>query len=243
MFGSNGDDDHGPDWNDYASLLFGYLVYREVRDGRLDLERVTVAGCRLLAIILLVGGAFAVLLWLPSLFYGGGRGALVVPTGTLRPTPTATVRPTPTPMATPTPRPTPTPTPTPIPVAKIGQTVMTDDGWAIRVRKVERWRPSWYDEPGWRLITVYVTVGMPAAEDGCIFPDSFYVEATDGETYQGWIDFQHRMPHLFECTDYHRPTTTNGWVTFEVRDKHAKGLLLTVSRFGGGNTLKPIRIT
>jgi hypothetical protein len=94
------------------------------------------------------------------------------------------------------------------------------------VDKVQRWRPSWYHEPGWRLISAYVTVGMPAAELVCAFPDMFFVTARSGRVYTGWAE-SGRDPQLFDCADYHRRTQAKGWVTFEVRDKDAAGLVLT----------------
>ena len=132
------------------------------------------------------------------------------------------------PAATATPSPTPAaPTPKPKPLPGIGKKVAVGDGWWVRVDKVARWRPSWYREPGWRLVTAYVTVGMPAVEDGCAWGDMFFVTAPSGRTYQGFLDQRLREPQLFDCADYHRRTQAKGWVTFEVRDKDAKGLVLT----------------
>ena len=120
----------------------------------------------------------------------------------------------------------PTPKPTPLPRHRRTK-VAAGDGWWVRVDKVGRWRPSWYREPGWRLVTAYVTVGMPAVEDGCAWGDMFFVTAPSGRTYQGFLDQRLREPQLFDCADYHRRTQARGWVTFEVRDKDAKGLVLT----------------
>jgi hypothetical protein len=226
-------DDNGHDPFDLGQLLFGYLVYREIRDGRLDGDAILRAGCLLVLLVgavlgggLLLIGAFAA----PQ--YGGGYAPYetpftypteqpaIVPPVSIRPAPT--VRPTP----TPTPSPTPKPTPRPSPLPGIGTRVPAGDGWAVTVTKVQRWRPSWYREPGWRLITVYLKVRMPAVEYACAWGDAFWVEARSGRTYQGWLDQQVREPQLFACADYHRATTDTGWVTFEVRDADAKGLVL-----------------
>jgi hypothetical protein len=219
-------DDHDP--FDLGQLLFGYLLYREIRDGRLDADGILRAGC---LIVLLVGAVIGGGLLLVGAFatpqYGGGY----VPAGTTAPYPTerpaivapATARPT----LRATPAPTPTPTPKPSPLPGIGKRVPAGEGWAVTVTKVARWRPGWYDEPGWGLLTVYVKVRMPAVDDGCAWGDSFWLEAKSGRTYQGWLDGQVREPELFACADYHRVTTDAGWVTFEVRDADAKGLVLS----------------
>ncbi len=57
---SMGDDDHDP--FDLGQLLFGYLVYREIRDGRLDADQVIRAGCLVILLIgaVLGGGALLV---------------------------------------------------------------------------------------------------------------------------------------------------------------------------------------
>jgi hypothetical protein len=96
----------------------------------------------------------------------------------------------------------------------------------VTVTKVQRWRPSWYREPGWRLITAYVKVRMPAVDGGCVWGDMLWLEARSGRTYQGWLDQPLREPQLFACGDFHRATTAAGWVTFEIRDADAKGLVL-----------------
>ena len=226
-------DDNDP--FDLGQLLFGYLVYREIRDGRLDADGIIRAGC---LIVLLVGAVIGGGLLLAGAFatpqYGGGY----VPVETAAPyptqlpaivalaTPRPTVRPTPSAKPTPTPTPTPKPTPKPSPVPVIGKRVVAGDGWAVTVTKVERWRPSWYREPGWRLLTAYVKVHMPAVDDGCAWGDTFWLEAKSGLTYQGWLDRVVREPELFACADYHRATTAAGWVTFEVRDADAKSLVL-----------------
>ena len=226
-----GNDDHDP-W-DLGQLLFGYLVYREIRDGRLDADQVIRAGC---LVVLLLGAVLAGGALLVGAFatpqYGGGyvpyetpftypteQPAFVLP---------ATAQPTAAPTATakPTPKPIPTAKPTPLP--GIGKRVSAGEGWAVTVTKVERWRPSWFNEPGWRLLTVYVKVRMPAVDDGCGWGDSFWLQAKSGRTYQGWLDQQVREPQLFACSDYHRVTTAAGWVTFEVRDADAKALVLSV---------------
>jgi len=65
-----------------------------------------------------------------------------------------------------------------------------------------------------------------------------------GRAYQGRLDQQLREPQLFECADYHRPTMAAGWVTFEVRDADAKGLLLytCLGTFGSCETPALIRL-
>ena len=55
--------------------------------------------------------------------------------------------------------------------------------------------------------------------------------ARSGNEYYGWTE-NLREPSLFACADYHRPTSAKGWLTFEVRDKDAKGLLLSGCLFG-----------
>ena len=114
-----------------------------------------------------------------------------------------------------------TATPKPTPVPRIGAEVPAGAGWWVRVDKVERWRPSWYHERGWRLISAHITVGMPADEYQCAWSDMFIVTAPSGREYTGWQD-SGREPRLFECGDYHRRTQGKGWVTFEVRDKDAR---------------------
>ncbi len=227
--------DHDP--FDLGQLLFGYLVYREIRDGRLDGDAILRAGCLLFLLAgavlgggLLLVGAFAT----PQ--YGGGypyetpftyptQQPAFVPPATARPAaaPTPAARPTPTPTPAPTPKPTPKATPLP----GIGRTVPAGDGWAVTVTKVARWRPGWYSEPGWRLITAYVRVRMPAVAYECAWGDTFWLEATSGRTYQGRLDQQVREPQLFACSDYHRRTTAAGWLTFEVLDVDARGLVLS----------------
>ena len=86
----------------------------------------------------------------------------------------------------------------------------------------------WYDEPGWRLLTVRVKVNLPAVEYECAWESSFSLEARSGRTYEGFEWQDRREPALFACADYHRPTTDAGWVTFEIRDADAKGLVLSV---------------
>ena len=218
------DDDHDP--FDLGQLLFGYLVYREIRDGRLDADQVIRAGCLVVLIVAAVIGGGALLIGgLASSQYGG----CYIPVETVAPHPTeqpafvapATARPTAPPTATskPTPRPTPLP--------GIGKRVRAGGGWAVTVTKVARWRPSWYREPGWRLITAYVKVRMPANGYECAWGDSFLLEARSGRTYEGLMDSGLRDPSLFACADYHRATTAAGWVTFEIRDAAAKGLVLS----------------
>jgi hypothetical protein len=221
-----GNDDHDP-W-DLGQLLFGYLVYRELRDGRLDADQVIRAGCLVILLIgaLLGGGALLV-----GTFAAPHDGGSYVPFETPFTYPTeqpafvapGTVRPTATARPTPTPRPTPKPTPLP----GLGTSVRSGDGWAVTVTKVERWRPSWYREPGWRLVTAYVKVRMPANGYACAWGDSFWLEAKSGRTYWGLVDVGSRDPSLFACADYHRATTTAGWVTFEIRDADAKGLVFS----------------
>ena len=233
-----GDDDGGFDFGDLGALLFGFLVYREIRDGRLDPDPIIRAGCLLVLVVgAVLGGGLLLLGFLASAQpygsdfaprytlapYATQRPAIVAP-ATLRPT----TRPTPVPTATPTPAPTPKPTPTPrpTPLPGIGTRVALGGGWAVTVTKVERWRPAWYDEPGWRLLTVRVKVNLPAVEYECAWGSSFSLVAETGATYEGFEWQDRRAPELFACADYHRPTTDAGWVTFEVRDEDAKGLLL-----------------
>jgi hypothetical protein len=228
-----GDDDHDP--FDLGQLLFGYLVYREIREGRLDGDTILRAGCLLVLLVgAVLGGGLLLVGGLSTSHDGGGaypyetaaphptgRPAIVVP-ATPRPTvrPASTAKPTPTPTAKPTPQPTPKPLP------GIGNRVAAGEGWAVTVTRVQRWRPGWYDEPGWRLLTAYVKVRMPADDSRCAWGDSFWVEARNGRTYVGEVDWGLRDPSLHACADYHRPTTVSGWVTFEIRDADAKGLVL-----------------
>jgi hypothetical protein len=215
------DDDH----SDLGGLLFGYLVYREIRDGRLDAGGILRAGCIVTLVVgAVLGGVLLLAVALTPRFDPGSGIQYGVPAAPayIAPVelpPAATLRPTPEPTAVPTPKPTPLP--------GIGTRVVAGDGWAVTVTKVQRWRPGWYDEPGWRLITAYLKVRMPAAENECAWGDMFTLTARSGRTYQGFQDQQLREPQLFACSDYHRPTTVAGWVTFEVRDADAKGLVLT----------------
>ena len=205
-----------------------------MQSGRID------AGCifRAVALIALVlGGGFLLLVAIGSMVAPRYEGtidpwspaptylpAVVPPDSTQAPTLTFQPSPTPTPRPTPTPAPAATPKPKPLP--RIGDKVSSGDGWWVRVDKVERWRPSWYREPGWRLISAYVTVGMPAVENEFVWGDMFFVTAPSGREYQGGL-VDGREPRLFAWSDYHRPTQAKGWVTFEVRDKDAAGLVLT----------------
>jgi hypothetical protein len=109
----------------------------------------------------------------------------------------------------------------------------------VTVTKVQRWRPSWYRQPGWRLVTAYLKVRMPAVENECVWGSAFWLEARGGRTYQGFEWQQRREPELFACSDYHRATTAVGWVTFEVRDADAKGLLLSACLPAFGLCEKP----
>jgi hypothetical protein len=233
VFGNDGGGDGGDD-NGFGlgQLLFGLWMWREIDAGRID------PGCifkTLGLIVLVLGGGFLVLLAIASASVPRYGGSLDYSTPYAWPTeapaavPAWTPRPTRTPAATATPSPTPaaSPTPKPKPLPGIGKKVAANDGWWVRVDKVARWRPSWYREPGWRLVTAYVTVGMPAVEDGCAWGDMFFVTAPSGREYQGFLDQRLREPQLFDCADYHRRTQAKGWVTFEVRDKDAKGLVLT----------------
>ena len=117
--------------------------------------------------------------------------------------------------ASPTPTPTdadpaPAATPRPKPLPRIGDKVPAGDGWWVRVDKVERWRPSWYHEPGWRLISAYVTVGMPAVENECALGDMFFVTAPSGRRVHRLGRRAAVNRQLFECSDYHRPDAGEG---------------------------------
>ena len=68
-------------------------------------------------------------------------------------------------------------------------------------------------------------VNLPAVEYECAWESSFQLEARSGRTYEAF-GLDRREPALFACADYHRPTTDGGWLTFEVRDADAKGLVL-----------------
>ena len=231
MFGNDGGGDGGDD-NGFGlgQLLFGLWLWREIDAGRID------PGCifkTLGLIVLVLGGGFLVLLAIAGASvprYGGSfdySTPYAWPTEAPAFVPAWTPRQAPTSAPTATPSPTPAATPKPKPLPGIGKKVAAEDGWWVRVDKVGRWRPSWYHEPGWRLVTAYVTVGMPAVEYACAWGDMFFVTAPSGRTYQGFLDQRLREPQLFACSDYHRRTQAKGWVTFEVRDKDAKGLVLT----------------
>lgn len=229
-------DDDGPDYGDLAGLLFGYLVYREIRDGRLDPDPLIRLGCLVGLAVGAVLGGILLLAGLGAPRYDGGS----IPYRTLAPVPTGLpaivipVTPAPTPRSTPGPTPAATPTARPTPLPGIGTRVALGGGWAVTVTKVQRWRPAWYREPGWRLVTVHVKLRMPAVDFACAWGDGFWLEARSGRTYQGWWDWQDgRAPELSACADYHRPTTAQGWITFEVRDADAKGLVLTTCRPDG----------
>jgi len=220
------DDDH----SDLGGLLFGYLLYREIRDGRLEAGDIFRAGCVLVLVVGAVLGAVLLVVGLSMPRYDPEGGIQYgAPTAPVFVAPVALPPESQAPVATrrPTPEPTPSPTVKPTPLPGVGTRVDAGDGWAITVTKVQRWRPGWYDEPGWRLITAYLKVRMPAVENECVWGDMFVVTARGGRTYQGFLDQQLREPDLFACSDYHRPTTAAGWVTFEVRDADAKGLVLT----------------
>ena len=222
MFGN--DDGGDDDGLGLGEVLFGLWLWRQMDSGRMDAGGVFKAGCLILA---LLGGGLLILLVIASASVPRYSGSFDYSTPYSRPTEAPFVAPAWTPRPAPTPAPTATPSPTPTPRHRIGKKVAAADGWWVRVDKVKRWRPSWYDEPGWRLVTAYVTVGMPAVENGCAWGDMFFVTARSGREYQGFLDQTRREPQLFDCADYHRRTKAKGWVTFEVRDKDAKGLVLT----------------
>jgi hypothetical protein len=229
-------DDGGPDFGDLGGLLFGYILYREMRDGRLDGDGILRAGCLLALIVgaVLGGGLLLIGLVASAQPYGSDLSPRRPPA------PYATPRPAVVPPVTvpPTERPAPTSDPSaagpsaaapatsrPTPLPGIGTRVPAGDGWAVTVTRVERWRPGSYDEPGWRLLVVRLKVRLPAVDDGCVFPSSFWLQARSGRTYEAF-EWPVWEPQLFECADYHRPTTAQGWVTFEVRDADARGLVL-----------------
>lgn len=221
--GGDGGDDHG---FGLGQLLFGLWLWRELDSGRID------AGSIFKVLFLgaaVIGGGFLVLLAIAGASVPRYGGSLDDSTPYAWPTEAPAFVPawTPRPTSTPAPPATQSPAPKPKPLPGIGKKVAAGDGWWVRVDKVARWRPAWYREPGWRLVTAYVTVGMPAVEDGCAWGDMFYVTARSGRTYQGFLDQRLREPQLFDCADYHRRTQARGWVTFEIRDKDAKGLVLT----------------
>lgn len=222
MFG-NDDGHHDHNGFSVGQLLVGLYLWREMEAGRLSPGDIFKT---LFVIAAVIGGGFLLLLVIAGASvapYGGsvGAGYPYIP---------ATNAPvylpawTPKPVWTAVPTFSPAPPPTPIP--GIGTRVAAGGEWTVTVDKVQRWKPSWYRQPGWQLITVYVTVRM-AADDNCVWGDMFSVTAPGGTDYQGWLDQTLREPSIFECADYHRPTTAKGWVTFEVRNEDAKGLLMT----------------
>ena len=93
----------------------------------------------------------------------------------------------------------------------IGKKVAVGDGWWVRVDKAQAWRPSYWSARR-RLVTAYVTVGMPAVEDG---PRGRHVlrHGLERRTYTGWIEGD-REPHLFDCADYHRRRRPRAGCTF-----------------------------
>jgi hypothetical protein len=225
-----GDGDHGPDWGDIGGLLFGYMLYREMRDGRLDPGAIWRAGCLLVVVvgvvlggILLVVGALS-----PVPRYGydqGVRGAPPTLPAVAAPVAPRT-RPADTPRPTVEPSPSPSPAPKATPLPGVGDRVRFPGGWAVTVVKAGRWQPAWYHEPGWRLVTAWLRVRLPADEMACAWGDMCSLQARSGRVYPGFLDERLREPQLFACGDHHRPTTASGWVTFEVREKDAKGLVL-----------------
>lgn len=106
------DDDGGPDW---ASAVFAYLLWKEMRDANIGCGEVAELGCRatlvvgaLLGAVLLIGAVFDSCSRARYAAYDGGA------TATLAPTPPPTLEPTPEPTPTPTPSPSPTPAPKPV---------------------------------------------------------------------------------------------------------------------------------
>jgi len=227
MFGNDNGGDGGHDDRGFGlgQLLFGLWLWRELDSGRLDAGQVFRA---LFLIAAVIGGGVLVLLAIVGATMPRYDGSVGLPAPYAWPTEAPALAPawTPGPASTPAPTATPSPTPKPTPLPGIGRKVAAGAGWWVRVDKVGRWRPSWYHQPGWRLITAYITVGMPAVEYECAWGDMFFVTAPGGREYQGFLDQRLREPRLFGCTDYHRRTQVKGWVTFEVRDKDAKGLVL-----------------
>lgn len=222
----------GDDDGDFGQTLFALMVWRELERGNIT------PGCifRFFGIGLAIAGAGLLLIALigspatprdvsapwsqsPAPYVTAAPVARVTPP----PAPGPTQRPATLPpvLATPSSPVGPTPAATPQSVA-VGVLAATSDGWQVRVDKVQRWRPSWYHEPGWRLVTIYVSVRMPMLE-GCAFSDMFTLIASSGQTYSAWT-YPERQPSLFACSDYHRVTWAKAWLTFEVRDADAKGL-------------------
>jgi hypothetical protein len=241
------DKGHGPDSNDLFGLLFGYIVYREIRDGRLDPDDVFRAGC---VVTLIAAAGLGLLLLVAGSMTTSGPGTsydwpLRTAPAVVAPFRTVTPRPVPV-VPTMRPSPTPSPTPTPTPMPGVGERVDWGDGWAITVTKVERWKPSWYRQPGWRLITAKLKVGMPGAELDCLYGWMFRLKTQGERTYEGWGRYEpgrSRTPYLGACSDYHRPTTGSGWVTFEIRDEDRKGLVLSVCPEDSfGSCDDPVRI-
>ncbi len=237
MFGNDdkGGGDNRNNGPNLGSFLFAMYIWREMEAGRLtagDIFKVlfwlaAIAGGGLLVIWIWVG------LSTPrynGLGYPSGPGLEspggFVPGLTLAPVWTPRQTAATWPSTAPTAVPTPTPKPTPAP--HIGTRVAMGGGWTVQVVKVGRWAPSWYHEPGWHLITVYVKVWMPEESViACVWGNSYSVTAPGGNQYTGY-EALGREPSLFACVDYHRPTTATGWLTFEVRDRDAKGLMLDV---------------
>ena len=227
MFGNDngGDGGHDHDGFSFGQALFALWLWRELDSGRIDGGQVFKA---IAVIFLVIAGGGLLLLVIASASMPRYDSSLDPYATSAWPTEAPAYAPawTPRPTRTPAPTATPTPTPKPTPIPGIGKKVAAGDGWFVTVTKVERWKPSWYKEPGWRLITARVTVGMPAVDFDCAWSDMFSVTAPSGREYRAWIE-GNREPALFACSDYHRRTTDKGWVTFEVRDADAKGLVLT----------------
>jgi hypothetical protein len=160
MFGSNGGDDrhHGPDQSDLMAALFGYMLYREMREGRLDPDEVWRAGCGLVAI---AGAIGLVLLAIAGLMSPQGGGSGWEDRSGFEAVSTATPGPTVRPVATPTPEPTPEPTPAPTPRA-IGKAEIRFSGAyaAHYVAKV-------YDLDAEALLEAELQ-GDPTLQNGCL---------------------------------------------------------------------------
>jgi len=242
MFGNDGGhDDH--DGFGLGQLLFGLWLWRELDSGRLDAGGVFKA---LFVIAAVLGGGFLLLLAIIGATMPRYDGAVDLdapyPFTTDLPAYVPVTTPRPTRATVPTAMPSPAPTRKPPAIPGIGKRVAAGDGWTVKADKVQRWKPSWYHEPGWRLVTVHLVIGMPATDDGCAWGDMFSLTARSGREYQGWLDQTNREPELFACTDYHRTTTAKGWVTFEVRDKDAKGLVMSFCPDVLGFCEQPARI-
>ena len=242
-----GDDDD--DQSDLAGLLFGYLIYREIREGRLDGDGILRAGCLLVLLVgALLGGGLLIVGGLSTPQYRGGT----VPVRDRGPGPDRAAG-----------------------DRRAGDWRTDRSTCALREPDAETHVDSEADAeaaPGNRQARrrrrrlgghrhgsaavapqLVPRAGLEARHGVREGPDAgrsdrvrlgrlLLARGEERAHVRGPDGFGPRDPSLFACADYHRPTTAAGWVTFEIRDADAKGLVLFACLPAFASCEKPAQI-